>query len=224
MFSRIVSFLVVTLALFAGFSYSRKYLGLSTNQFNVESAAEQVDNGEPNPPPSADSAPGVKFDGPLAEWMDKAESYGKEKKDAPREWKLHPSDHVGDSPVGTSARVLNKTFALSSAAQYVFEVPPHAASPQLHGNFKSFVRHAGPVVDAEAPDIEFLLLNDSQYEELVSGRPGDALFSADAAHDQDINFRLPATLDQPTKYYLIFRNSVGTRSPKTVKADFQIDF
>jgi hypothetical protein len=35
---------------------------------------------------------------------------------------------------------------------------------------------------------------------------------------------LPASLDQPVKYYLVFRNAPGKGPAKVVEADFQVDF
>jgi hypothetical protein len=49
------------------------------------------------------------------------------------------------------------------------------------------------------------------------------LMSVEASHDQEVNFDLPASSDQPVKYYLVFRNASGGGS-KVVHASFQVDF
>jgi hypothetical protein len=35
---------------------------------------------------------------------------------------------------------------------------------------------------------------------------------------------LPATLDRPAQYYLVFRNSTRAAGKKVVQADFRVDF
>jgi hypothetical protein len=132
------------------------------------------------------------------------------------------ADHVGDSPVGTSNKILHQTFKVAGTVQLLFEVPAHAANPQLRGSYQSFVRHGG-VLSSDDAEVGFLVLNDQQYVEFVKGRDGEAVFSADEAHDQEVNTGLPPTLDQPAKYYLIFRNGAHAAA-KVVQADFRIDF
>jgi hypothetical protein len=137
----------------------------------------------------------------------------------------HPaaSDHVGGSVVGTSNNVLHQTFVVAKTVDLPFEVPAHAYGPQLHGSFKSFIQ-AGGAPSTAPGDVEFLLLNDQQYSDLVAGHPSDAIFSADAAHDQEVNANLPPTSNQSVKYHLIFRNAAPKTGKRVVHADFQIDF
>lgn len=133
------------------------------------------------------------------------------------------SDHVGGSVVGTSNNVLRQTFAVSKTVDLPFEVPAHAYSPQLRGSFRSFLQ-AGGAPSTAPGDVEFLLLNDQQYSDLLAGHPSDALFSADAAHDQEVNANLPPTLNTPVKYHLIFRNAAPKAGKRVVHAEFQMDF
>jgi len=133
-----------------------------------------------------------------------------------------PSEHVAPSPVGTSQIVLHKTFSVKNSATFPFEIPAHAATPHLHGSFESFINQAG-VSDDEA-NIDFLIVNASQYADLAGNHPSEALFSADASHNQTVNLDLPPSMDQPAKYYLIFRNSAAKGPAKIVKADFRVDF
>lgn len=113
------------------------------------------------------------------------------------------------------------------AASLPFDLPPHASAAQLRGTYHSFVPLSA-AASAEngvepASDVEFLLLNEQQYSDLLGGRRGDAVFSANGAREQDIDFSLPPTFDKPARYFLVFRNSAG-RGRRTVKADFHIDF
>ena len=125
-------------------------------------------------------------------------------------YKAIESDHVGDSVVGTSNKVLHQTFNVVGAVDVPFEVPAHAYNPQLHGTFRSFIQAGGSPTTAPG-DVEFLLLSDAQYSALMQGQPSDMVFSADATHDQEVNANLPPSLNRPVKYHMIFRNV----SPKT---------
>jgi len=138
-------------------------------------------------------------------------------------YKPTASDHVGGSVVGTSNRVLHQVFPVAGTVDLPFEVPAHAYNPQLHGSFRSFIQAGGAPTTAPG-DVDFVLLNDEQYASLVGGHPSDALFSADATHDQEVNANLPPTLNQPVRYHLIFRNASPKTGKRVVEADFQIDF
>jgi hypothetical protein len=96
--------------------------------------------------------------------------------------------------------------------------------PHLRGNYKSFVNQLGAQASDDSANVDFLLLNEDQYADFVHGHAGEALFSADASHDQDVNVSLPPSQDQPEKYYLVFRNSTGGAAKKLVQADFTLDF
>ncbi len=133
------------------------------------------------------------------------------------------SDHVGDSPVGTGRDLLHKTFAVANIVDLPFEVPAHAVNPQLRGTYRSFAKQADAQGD-DADDVEFLLMNERQFAEFLKGHPGEAIFSAEGAHDQELNTRLPPTFDKPAKYYLVFRNAAPNTGKKVVQGDFRIDF
>jgi hypothetical protein len=184
-------------------------------------AAGQVDESE-SKPEAQDPDKKVSVIGPLAQWMQ-----NQKQDQAPEERRVgkpHPSDHIADSPVGTSTAIVNKTFAVSAPAKFSFEVPPHAASPQLHGTFRSFVRQAGVQSSDESADVDLLLMNGEQYSDYLRGHPADTVYSVDSSHDQDVSFGLPATLDHSVQYYLVFRNSSSSAPKKVVQADFQVDF
>jgi len=61
------------------------------------------------------------------------------------------------------------------------------------------------------------------YNGFLSGRSADVLVSLEPSHEQDVNLGLPASRDQPVKYYLVFRND-SHEGRKIVKADFKVDF
>jgi hypothetical protein len=143
------------------------------------------------------------------------------KEAAPQPAAVTPSDHVAPSPVGTSETVLQKTFSLKSSATFPFEVPAHAAQPHLHGIFESFAGQLHGASDDSA-NVDFLIMNEEQETALASDRPSEALFDVDASHNQAINFDLPASMNHPVRYYLVFRNPEG--KSKVVEANFRVDF
>jgi hypothetical protein len=165
--------------------------------------------------------------GPLADYMARQEPRKVETLQ-PVSHKATALDHVGGSVVGTSSAILHQTFAVASIVSLSFEVPAHAASPQLRGTYRSFVNPAGgkpgETESSDAANVEFLVLNEAQYAEFLDGRDSEAIFSADDAHDQEVNAGLPPTVNQPAKYYLVFRNSSPKAGKKVVQADFRIDF
>jgi len=67
-------------------------------------------------------------------------------------------------------------------------------------------------------------MNQQQYTDLLNKRPADALFSAEGAHDQEVNFTLPPTIDKPVKYYLVFENGSAGAAKVAVQADFRVDY
>ena len=147
-----------------------------------------------------------------------------QKKRPPASEEVLPMDRVAPTPVSTTEAVLHKTFAVAKAAIFPFEVPAHAVTPRLHGNFKSYVKQVSIQSSDESADVDFLILTRDQYDDFVHGRAGAALFSLDTSHDQDVNVTLPGYQDQPQKYYLVFRNSPGGEAKKLVQADFTVDF
>ncbi len=134
-------------------------------------------------------------------------------------------DLVGDSnPVGTSTPILHKTFEVAAIVNLPFVIPAHAANPQLHGTYRSFLPRSRGGVDERSADVELLLLNQQQYDTLLSGHESDTVFSAEEADSQEVNTDLPPTFAQPARYYLVFRNNSRANGKKLVQADFRVDF
>jgi len=95
--------------------------------------------------------------------------------------------------------------------------------PHLHGIFESFIGQVHGGSD-ETANLDFLVLNEEQYSDFAGGRPGEALFSVEASHNQSVNYDLPASLERPVKYYLVFRSAASGGGKKVVEANFQVDF
>jgi hypothetical protein len=219
-----VAWLLVSISVLGGVFYYRNH----AVQAGLH-AAEQPQAEEPKPEAenlAPDKDKMVKFVGPLADYMQQSESDKSQEKPA-RPMPLgkpNASDLIGYSPVGTTADIVHKTFAVSPASNFAFQVPPHAASPQLHGTYHSFVPASAAQSDDDPGDVDFLLLDEQQYADYLHGHLADVVYSVESSHDQDVSFSLPATLDKPAQYYLVFRNVSGSRNKKAVKANFRIDF
>lgn len=183
----------------------------------VKSAEQKYEYG------SQDASQPVTAAGPLAEYMKKHQDDDSDADVESIEYVPTASDHVGGSVVGTSTTILQKTFGVASTVQLPFSVPAHAYNPQLHGSFRSYLQGGKLESNVSKSDIEFMLLNDEEYDNLLHNRPSDALFSAEATHNQEVNANLPPTLDKPVTYHLVFRNDKGAEK-KLVKADFRVDF
>jgi hypothetical protein len=126
------------------------------------------------------------------------------------------------SLAGTTQTVLQKTFNVKTSASFPFEIPAHAIRPHLHGIFESFVGQLHGTSDSTA-NIDFLILNQEQ-QGASAENTGEAVFSVEASHNQAVNFDLPPSYNQPVTYYLIFRNSGGSKVSKIVEASFRVDF
>jgi len=165
----------------------------------------------------------VTITGPMADYMSHQQPSSVETLQ-PISHKPVASDHVGGSPVGTSEAILHSTFSVKNAVDLPFEIPAHAANAQLRGTYRSFVQKNGAPSSDSTAEVEFLLFNEQQYADFLNGRPSDALFSADSAHEGEANCSLPPTLSHAAKYHLVFRNSSRTEGKKIVQADFRVDF
>jgi len=211
------------LTLFLGY-YSWMHLKHTADPAEIQPGpiAEQVKKAQSASAEAEASQQSVTFEGPLAKFMSNPDAPKVETVDA-RPYHPTESDHVGGSVVGTSDKLLHQTFAVAGTVDMPFEVPAHAYSPKLHGTFRSFIQAGGALTTAPG-DVDFLLMNDQQYASLLQGHPSDALFSADATHDQEVNVNLPPTYNQLAKYHLIFRNVSPKTGKKVIQAELQIDF
>ncbi|MFZ0818267.1 MAG: hypothetical protein WAM78_22255 [Candidatus Sulfotelmatobacter sp.] len=217
-------FVFLLLAAFAwgGLSYYRN----RSSQTKVQAAEEsqfQEAEAQPQPQPQDPIQPPTVVS-PLKSFMEKVNPFHKTPVPAPPSPKSSSSDHIAPSPVGTSAAIVRKTFSVISAAKFPFEVPPHAASPQLKGSYRSFVQSPGGESSDENADMDLLLMNDQQYADFLHGGTPDVIYSVDSSHDQDVSFGLPATMNQPAQYYLVFRTSSHRPEKTQVQADFRVDF
>jgi hypothetical protein len=221
---RLFAWMLVGLVLVGGLAYYQNHPAQLKTQITDRLQAPEPKSG------SQDAVPVNTVVGPvvspLAQFMSPSDgSQTQTTEEEPRKpWKAHPNDHIAPSPVGTTASIVHKTFAISSTAKFLFEVPAHAASPQFHGTYHSFAKDAGLQSGDQDGDIDLLLMNGQQYADFLHGNVADVVYSVDSSHDQDVSLGLPATMDHPVQYYLVFRNSSTSAGKKVVQADFQVDF
>jgi len=224
----ILGLLVSTLILIVLGVFTWFHIKRSADAAEIKAAPliEQARRAQQASSESQDSQPGTTLAGPLAQYVAKEESSQTDSKTDKIETITYTpvaSDHVGGSVVGTSLTVLREKFRLAAVVDVPFEVPAHASMPQLHGTFRSFIQPNGKPSSDTAADIDFRLLNEEEFSQFVSGKPSEALFSADATHDQEVNASLPPTLGKPARYHLVFVND-SRATKKVVQPDFQIDF
>jgi len=128
-----------------------------------------------------------------------------------------------DSTRSRPQNFLHKTFPVRKFTPFEFEVPPHTAIPRLTGIFKSAALGQSKVGD-DRNNVVFLLMNAEQFSDFCHGHmTGEALYSTEPTHNQEVDFLLPPTQRDPEKYYVVFRNTGGV-AVKYIEADFSLTF
>lgn len=125
-------------------------------------------------------------------------------------------DHVVQ-PSSSAPHRFRSTFVVKSYKYYRFSVPVQASSPKLHGRFAAFTATA----DKNAAVADVLLLDEDQFDDLVHGRPNEAVFSSTSSAGI-IDVTLSPGVLEPKKYYLVFRTP--DRRPRIVSADVTASF
>ena len=214
-----LSVLAVLIAVFVHYGYSVPQI----KQLPSAPQSQETDpTAAPVPVPSPENQKMVTMVGPLSQWMEDGNS-AKPVSEGRHVGKPHPNDHIAPSPVGSSSVIVRKTFAISRAVNFPFEIPAHAVTAQLRGTYRSFVAQEGIQASDASADVAFLLMNQEQYASFLTGRSPDVLLNLEPSHDQDVNFSLPASRDLPVKYFLVFVNNPRD-GKKVVQADFKVDF
>jgi hypothetical protein len=196
------------------------YVYLQPRFLRGKPVTEQSQPSESKSPPQQ-AEPWVIMRGPLADYVQQGPS------NAATEPSAHgpvPAAHYDDSPAGTSHNVVRRTFTLKNIAKFSFEIPAHATNPRLSGSYQSSLQQKGSASSTESADVEFLVMKEQQYAQLLRGRPADVLFLTQSSHNRQVQFDLPATLDQPARYCLVFRDRSSGSAEKTIHAEFRVDF
>ncbi|HVN18324.1 MAG TPA: hypothetical protein VMU05_06105 [Dongiaceae bacterium] len=219
----VVGLIVSSLVLLAIVCYTWMHIRHSADSVELQAGPilKQAHEAQQTYAEAQDAKQTVTLAGPVANFLNRKDG-SKIEVVRTSEHKTVASDHVGGSVVGTSMTVLKDKFRVSGTMDLPFEVPAHAATPQFHGTFSSFVQAGKPTSDADS-DVDFRLLTDEEFSNFVDQRPSEALFSADATHNQEVNVNLPPTLTKPATYHMVFMNN-SRKTKKVVEADFRIDF
>ena len=147
------------------------------------------------------------------------------KKDASRKRSNHdPLNQVRSAPSEPARHFLHKTFKVATYVQFPFDVPARAFNPKLQGSFKAYPQGKSPDAGDDSSNVDFLLLNAEEFDDFTHHRSGAVRYSIGAAHRQDVDYALPATMEDPVKYFIVFRNSTPNGPPRMVDADFTISF
>lgn len=133
-------------------------------------------------------------------------------------------NRVEHAPPAPPNHFLHQTFKLTNYAKFEFEVPAHIAAPRLQGSFTSSVPGESNDGFSNAGDIDMLLMKPEDFEEFTHGRGGSPSYSIAGVHSQDVDYILPATLEEPQKYILIFQNPSPKGKARSVEADFTATF
>ena len=144
------------------------------------------------------------------------------KSQKPSEPAVDPLDRA-NSTRNQPQNFLHKSFPVKKYAQFEFEVPPHSAIPRLTGTFRSFIPHkGGEDLSDDSTNVSFLLMNADQFSDFSHGdTSGTAIYATEPTHNHEVDFLLPPTLQDPVKYYVVFRNSGAV---KYVDANFTLTF
>jgi hypothetical protein len=126
-------------------------------------------------------------------------------------------------PQGIAPFILHKTFTVSNSVNFPFEIPAHAMNAHLRGNYHSSNPQESTDSADKGADVGLLLMNEEQYADFAKHGSAEVLMSLDPSREQNVNFSIPISGDQPAKYYVVFRNT-PREGKKTVQADFKVDF
>jgi len=133
----------------------------------------------------------------------------------------HPVYLLSEEP----RNFLHGVFPVKKYAQFAFVVPPHQGHPTLRGAFQSFTKRDAPDSTSDkAANVDLMLLNDQEFKQFRQGQLESATYELDPAHDQIVDWGVPASFEAPQEYHLVFSNSDSSTGIKFVKADFTVSF
>ena len=130
-------------------------------------------------------------------------------------------DHVSAADTHAPNHFLHRRLSVETFQIFAFAVPPRALRPELRGTFRSVATQRNPDGGAS---VEVLLLNEKEFARFVSHKPVTATFTSNPSRRGQIDWELGAPVDNPQKYYLVFRNSSAGQGPSLVDADFTASF
>jgi hypothetical protein len=80
-------------------------------------------------------------------------------------------DHVSQVPKLAPQRVAHGVSKLDKFEKFSFDIPPHALTPRLQGEFKSFMQGAGGArIADESADVDLMVMTEDQYDAFTHKR------------------------------------------------------
>jgi hypothetical protein len=119
---------------------------------------------------------------------------------------------------------LHNVFSINHHAQFAILVPAHQGSARVRGTFRSFTKRNDPDSSDRSADVDLLLLNDEEFNQFLHGQPQSVTYELNSAHNQMVDWWIPATRADAKTYHLVFINSADEIKPKFVQADFVLTF
>ena len=133
-------------------------------------------------------------------------------------------DHLVSVEPGKPKRILHNGFSVHRQTQFAFTIPAHQSNAKLHGVFRSFTKRNDPDSSDRTADVDLLLLNDEEFNQFQNGQPQSVTYELNSAHNQMVDWWIPATRDDAKTYHLVFINSANDVKLKFVQADFTLTF
>lgn len=133
-------------------------------------------------------------------------------------------DHLVSVEPGKPKHLLHNVFSVNRRTQFAFEIPAHQSNAKLHGTFHSFTRRNDPDSSDRNADVDLLLLNDEEFNQFLHGQQQSVTYELNSAHNQMVDWWIPATREEAKTYHLVFINSADEVKPKFVQADFTLTF
>jgi len=134
-------------------------------------------------------------------------------------------DHVSQGPKLAPQRVAHGISKVDKYEKFSFEVPPHALTPRLQGEFKSFMQGTGGArIADESADVELMVMTEDQYDAFTHKRSAESLYAIEPSHDHGVSIALPTTQADTVHYYVIFSRTTDGKSPVWVNADLNVKF
>jgi hypothetical protein len=133
-------------------------------------------------------------------------------------------DHLVSIEPGKPKHLLHNVFSVNRRTQFAFMIPAHQSNAKLHGTFRSFTKRNDPGSSDRSADVDLLLLNDEEFNQFQHGEPQSVTYELNSAHNQMVDWWIPATRAEAKTYHLVFINSADDVKLKFVQADFTLNF
>jgi hypothetical protein len=148
---------------------------------------------------------------------------GKPTKEAPTQEPMSIDHPLSVDPAKPN-HFLHNIFSVNHHAQFSVLVPAHQENARVRGTFRSFTERDNPDSSDKRADVDLLLLNDEEFQQFLHGQLESITHESNSAHNQTVDWFIPATRDDAKTYHLVFVNSVREAKPKFVQADFTLTF